>query len=128
MIRQVLTSLILFATIPLGELHTFWHNDRTVQNWIIDRPTPMLIQWNVKYLIGEILPVCYFFAWILYKKNPVNDAVIKSFLLLACMDLMMYLWNYKTGAGFGSIYFWFIVFFMFTLKRKELANWLDKSP
>lgn len=126
MIKEVLTSLILFATIFVGELHNFWAGNETVQNWILFRPTPMPIEWNVKYLIQEVLPIMYFLAWIFYKDNPVNNAVIKSFLFLSVIDLAVYLVNFKTGE-FGSIYFWFIAFFLLTLKRKQLASWLDKD-
>lgn len=111
------------TTLPIGELHTFWHDDRTVQNWILNRPTPMLIQWNVKYLSAEVITIIYFLAWYFYKPNKLNRATVAAFLLLAILDLFVYLYNFKTGL-FGGVYFWFLVFWMIAMYGKGAVNYL----
>ena len=122
--RKYLTTILLVATIPLGELHTFWHNDRTVENWIYAHPTPMLIQWNVKFLTNEITPIFYFLAWYFYKPNKINKTTVISFLWLAVFNLFLYFYDFKTGSKFGSVYLWFIGFWLLTAGIKEIANYL----
>lgn len=121
--RKYLATILLILTLPIGELHTFWHNDRTVENWIINRPTPMLIQWNVKYLCDEIIPIFYFLAWYSYRPNRVNKATVSAFLLLAVLDLELYVNNFKTGR-FGNVYLWFLAFWIAAMFWKGSANYI----
>lgn len=113
--RKYLSSILLALTLPVGELHRFWINDTRIQNWIIAVPRPMLISWNMKYLEGEIIPIMYFAAWMLWQPNKVNRTTVAAMFCIACFDLLLYFYNYKVS-GFGSVYFWFIGFWLIAYK------------
>lgn len=124
--RNWLSSIILALSLFVGELHTFWAKDTMVQNWIISEYRPMLIVWNVKFAIAEILPIMYFAAWILYRNNKVNRTTIWAFFWLAIFDTIVYFYNYKLH-DFGNIYFWFAAFWALSFYGKKITNWLGKN-
>ncbi len=120
--RKYLTTIILALTLPLGELHTYWINDTRVQNWIYAINRPMLISWNVKFVVSELSVIAYFAAWILWKSNIVNRTTIVAFFWLAIVDMILYFYNYKTGQNYGIIYFGFAIFFWVTVYLYKWRN------
>lgn len=121
--RNNWSTIILVLTLPLGELHTFWANDTTVQNWIITEYIPMTVQWNIKFSAQELSVFAYFWAWVLWKENKVNRTTRMAFLWLAVMNVLLYFYNYKLG-GFGKIYYWFAAFWIIVYKWNYFTNWL----
>ena len=115
--RRNATWIILALTLPLCELHTFWHGDGRTSNWIIDRPTPMLIEWNVKYAVSQITVILYFLAWLLYVPTRSNKVIVRAFFAVALLDTMLYFWNYKTD-GYGYVYFAYFFFFLLFVRKK----------
>lgn len=109
--RKYLTTILLVLTLPIGEVHTFWAKDDTIQNWIWKWEMPMLVHWNLKFAEQQINIIIYFVAWLLWQPNRINKTTIWAFFWLAIFDTLMYFYNYKTG-GFGKIYFWFVGFWL----------------
>jgi len=120
------STIILVLTLPLGELHTFWANDTSVQNWIITEYIPMTVQWNIKFSAQELSVFAYFWAWVLWKENKVNRTTRMAFLWLAVMNVLLYFYNYKLG-GFGKIYYWFAAFWIIVYKWNYFTNWLSNK-
>lgn len=116
--RKYATSMILAATLPLGELHTFWERDTRVQNWILDRTVPMTIQWNVKYLTDQVWWILVFIAMLLYVENRINKATALSFLVFSVLDLFMYIYNFKTY-DYGYVYFIIAIIWIIFYKWKR---------
>lgn len=106
--KRYLTTLILWATLLLGELHTFWENSTKKENWILTRYVLMPIQWNVKLVTDEAVYIIIFAAMWFYRKNRVNDTTVLTFILFSIIDTGMYFYNYKTY-GFGIVYVLFLV-------------------
>lgn len=124
--RAYSTTILLTATILIGELHTFWEGNTTVQNWIVNAYRPMTIQWNVKFLSQEVCIFAYFLAWILYHPNRVNRTTVLAFAWLSVFNIFLYLYNYKLG-GFGAIYFWYAAFWILSYKGNDWLNWIFKN-
>lgn len=123
--RKYLSGIILSLTIPLGELHTLFRNNHTVQNWIWHVYRPMTLDWNITQAVNELNSILYFLAWLLYVRNKANRAIIKGFFCLAIMDAIMYFCNYKTE-DFGSVYFWYAGFCLFFYKGIDWFKWIYK--
>jgi len=99
------SAAILSISLIVGELHNFFAYDTHIQNWILKVYRPATIEWNVKYLTDEILPVMYIAAILLYRNNKGNRVVVRSFLFWAIIDIWLYFYNYKT-AGYHQVYLW----------------------
>lgn len=120
---KYLTTYLLASTLFIGELHTFWESDPGLEkyNWIWTVQRPMSIQWNIKYLTDQVLPIIYFIAFFYYGKthNKVNKTTVLSFLIFVSIDTFMYFYNYKTE-GYWKMYLWIPVFWLI------IYNWKGK--
>ncbi len=122
--RKYASSIILSLSLFLGEIHTFWEKSAVkVENWIIARHVPMTVQWNIKYAVQEFVIIFYFLAFALYVRNKVNRTTVLAFLMLAVLDTLVYFYNFKTY-GFGGIYIWFVIFWIWMYYGKAAANWI----
>lgn len=121
--REYVTTIILVMTLPIGEVHSYFVNNTTVQNWIIAKEVPMLLHWNIKNVASQLSVIAYFVAWVLWRDNKVNKTTVKAFLWLAVMDTILYFYNYKTN-GFGSVYFWFAGFWLLSYYWVSITHWL----
>lgn len=133
---RYLTTWILFLTIVLGEVHTFWERQEPeVENWIIARYVPMIIQLNVKIAIDQVNFILYFIAAYFYGRYPnrINTITIKTFIWFMVIDMGMHFYNYKTY-NYGYVYFllaliWLTLYKWETVKRaiRKLKFWSWKS-
>lgn len=122
--RKYATTLLMAATMPIGEIHTFWEKSASQPvNWIISKYVPMPVQWNIKFVSDQLNMMLIMLAFFLYKgySNKVNDTTVLTFLIFSVVDTLMYFYNYKTY-GYGITYFgiaslWFLVYFC--LKRTK---------
>lgn len=111
--RKYASTFILGILMLLSELHTFWKGDKRIVNWIWAIDRKMEIQWNVKYLVGEIWFIGIMAAWLLYVKNRINYTTIVAYLIWFICDLGMYFYNYKTG-GYWKVYYWIVPIWIIT--------------
>lgn len=118
--KKYLSSLILVLTLPIGELHSYCSNTMN-QNWIIKAYRPMAVSWNMKFAMDEIVIVFYFLSWSAWKSNRINKTTVTSFLFLAIMDTLLYFYNFKLW-GFGSVYYWFIGFWLLAYFWKNIKH------
>lgn len=103
MIRQYATTLIVWASLLVGELHTFWENGTAKVNWILTKEVVMPIQWNVKYAADELWFILMAFAIYLFKDNRINRTTALSYAVFCMADMFMYFYNYKQE-GYGAMY------------------------
>jgi hypothetical protein len=120
--RKYITSLLLICTLPIGELHHYYSNDK-IENWILCTYRPMAESWNVYFVSHELIIFMYFLAWYYWKPNIINRTTMKAFLLLSFVDILFYFYNYKLG-GYSSVYFWFTGFWLIAMYSKVISNYL----
>jgi len=94
-LKRYATTLIIWASLLLSELHTFWENSTQTANWILTKRVEMVMQWNVKYATDEAWFVLMALALLVYEKNRINLATVKSYLVFTVCDVGMYFYNYK---------------------------------
>jgi len=99
MVRKLMPIFLLCLTYFVGEAHTFWQNDTTVQNWILFAYKPMTVQWNVKYLSEEIINVMVVVAFSMMLKNGWNKyygVTATIYLTYRLLDVVFYFATFKT--------------------------------
>lgn len=107
-IKQYYTTVIIWLSLLVNELHTLWENSSKVENWILETNVPMLLQWNVKYATDEIWFILMALAILCYKPNRINKATVKAFLCFCVVDMMMYFYNFKQE-GYQGIYTFLLI-------------------
>lgn len=118
--KQFATSILLALTLPIGQAHLFFSNT-VVQNWIIKEYRPMVLSWNVTFVGFQANIIMYFLAWILYKKNRVNDTTVVSFFVLSILDTFFYFYNYKLH-GMWVIYACFVIVWAIIFNKYYLIS------
>lgn len=93
--KRYATTLLIWASLIVGEVHTFFENSQSVQNWIVFDYVPMLLQWNVKFLGNELTGILIGLALILYQENRINRTTAKVYILFMIADFLMYFCTYK---------------------------------
>lgn len=106
--RNYATTLIIWASLIIGELHTLWENSKQTANWIISKRVEMPVQWNVKYATDEIWFVLMGFAIYLYLPNRINRATVKAYIAFCFLDMLMYFYNYKQQ-GYEAVYTFLLI-------------------
>lgn len=107
--KRYLTSILLWFSLLLSELHTFWENaSQKPVNWILKRSVPMSVQWNVKMLTDQIWYILIFVAMFYYKKNRINRTTVITFIFFSLFDTVMYVYNYKTYE-YSIVYFLLLI-------------------
>lgn len=95
--KRYLTTLIIGATIIIGEVHTFWeHSSVKPVNWIIARSVPMTLQQNIHIALSELNFILYGFAMLFYVPNRVNKSTAITFISFCILDTLAHFYNYKT--------------------------------
>lgn len=107
--KKVATTLLLWLTLIIGELHTLWENSTREVNWIYSEYFPMSMQWNVKMAGDELIYVCIALAFLFWDDNRVNRTAIRVFLIYTVLDLLMYFYNYKQRGGYEWVYLAIII-------------------
>jgi hypothetical protein len=114
-VRKYLTTLFIALSFLVSEAHTFWHNTRDVQNWIICRYVPMELHWNIKYAGDQVVWILIAAALLTYIPNRVNKTSARIFLIWTIIDTLLYFINYKQGpyglAYFGLAGLWLVLYY-----------------
>lgn len=112
---KYLTTVLLWASLIIGEAHTFFEKSSTKPvNWIWTNPRPMSLQWNVKFVSMEICFLLFALAIVVYKRNRINVTTALTMTIFCSIDIVMYFVNYKVY-GFGTVYvltllIWIIIY------------------
>lgn len=106
--RKYATTLIIWASLIIGELHTLWENSTKEANWIWTKNVQMPIQWNVKYAADEVWFILMAVAILLYVPNRINRTTVLAYLTFCILDLVMYFYNYKQE-GYEAIYTYLLI-------------------
>jgi hypothetical protein len=108
MIKQYYTTLIIWFSLLVNELHTLWEGSAAKSNWIWKANVVMPDQWNVKYATDELWFILMALAILFYKPNRINKASVLAFLFFCVADMFMYFYNYKQ-AGYEAIYTFLLI-------------------
>jgi hypothetical protein len=98
------TTLLIWASLIVNEVHTFFENIDKEASWILTKDVPMLIQWNVKFIGDEVSGLLIALALLLYKKNRINDTTVKVFVAYWIIDLLLYFYDYKQPDSYKWVY------------------------
>lgn len=124
--RKYLTSFLIALSFVVAELHCFWINDTRVQNWILQRPTPMTIGWNVKHASDQLIWILVALSLLFYRPNRHNRTTVKVFVLWTIFDTCVYFVNFKT-AGYGAMYLWLIAAWVIIFYGKRIGEYIYKT-
>ena len=75
--KRYATTLLLWASLLVGEVHTFWEDSTKSENWIIGEKVEMPIQWNLKYAGDEVIGILIALAIVFYNRNRINETAAK---------------------------------------------------
>jgi hypothetical protein len=98
------TTLLIWASLIVNEVHTFFENINKEASWILTKDVPMLIQWNVKFIGDEVSGLLIALALLLYKKNRINETTVKVFVAYWVIDLVLYFYDYKQPDSYKWVY------------------------
>lgn len=88
----------------VGETHSWFDRyDVPDINWIIDRPTPMWLSWNIKYAEGQLQWILVALAGVLNKRSTFNTSAWWMFLFYCVLDTLFYFYNFRTH-GYAVVY------------------------
>lgn len=107
--RAIATTILLWLTLIVGELHTLWENSSVNANWIISDYIPMTMQWNVKLLGDEVILVLLALAILMWKDNRINRTAVRVYLIYAILDFALYFYNYKQKGIYEWVYLMVII-------------------
>jgi hypothetical protein len=124
-VRKYATTIVLFFSLLIGEIHTFWEKrSQEPIDLIWASDIFMSRQWYAKLIGLQINYTLYFFALYLYGgySNRVNRSSAVAFILFSLVDTLMFFYNYKTY-GYGLAYFillilWISAYLWQTPRRK----------
>ncbi len=121
--RKYTTTIIIWASLLIGELHTLWEKCTINQNWIISRKVMMPVQWNIKYATDELWFVLMGLAILWYQDNRINKTTVLAYIAFCIVDFLMYFWNYKQ-TGYGAIYTFLLIawILIYNYGSKRSAN------
>lgn len=108
-VKAYKTTLLIWATLIVGEIHTLWENSTKTANWIISENVPMTMQWNFKMACDELNGVLIALAFYCYERNRINLTSIKVFVLYYIADFLMYFYNYKQKPLYGWVYLMILI-------------------
>lgn len=99
-----LSGILLVAALVIGEVHSLFERyDVANVNWIIARPTPMWLTWNIKYAESQLQWVLVALAGVCYRPGVFNKSAWWMFLFYCVIDTFFYFYNYKTH-GYAVVY------------------------
>jgi len=98
--RKYLTTLIIWASLMVNELHSLWE---TSSKTIVAGGVSMPVQWYVWFLCNSAWGIMMAAAMYFYAQNRINRTTILAYLLFCCADIVMFLYNYKQE-GYESVY------------------------
>jgi len=112
--KKYATTLLIWASLIIGELHTLFEKVEGKYNWIVADYKPMKLSWNFKYAADQIWFILIGFAVLFYTPNRINKTTVQAYIAFCFVDICMYFYNYKQQ-GYEAIYtllmiFWIIIF------------------
>lgn len=122
---RYITSILLYASLLLGEVHTLFENASTKPvNWILFREVPMSLQWNVKMVTDQLWFIFILVAMWFYRPNRINNTTVITFIGYAIIDFAMYFINYKTyeyGIVYTGLLIAWIIIYNLTYDRSRIT-------
>lgn len=106
--KKYRTTLLIWASLLIGELHSLWEKCTTNQNWILTKKVVMPIEWNVKYVSDEVWFIMMALAILFYEKNRINRTTVLAYTAFCIIDMFMYFYNYKRE-GYGAVYTFLLI-------------------
>lgn len=121
--RKYATTWLLVLSIIIAESHSYIPEKYATkkENWIYAIDWPMELQWNVKFVSDQVNAILYFLAMFFYNRNAYNKATVVTFIILCCIDLIMYFHNGKT-LHYGSVYIWSLGIWaisLYTIRKRK---------
>lgn len=131
--KRYATTLLLWASLLVGEVHTFWEDSTKSENWIIGEKVEMPIQWNLKYAGDEVIGILIALAIVFYNRNRINETAAKVFVVYHIADFMFYFYNFKRE-GYELVYFIILIFWILiynhgckhTSKRQGATTYIEQ--
>lgn len=114
------SAILIIAALVIGETHSWFDRyDMPNVNWIIDRPTPMWLTWNIKYAEGQLQWILIAVAGMIHRNTRFNKAAWIMLICFTILDTLFYFYNYKTH-GYAAVYPLCVVAFLtaYFLNRK----------
>ncbi len=106
--KKYRTTLLIWASLLVSELHSLWENCKVNQNWIFKERVVMSVQWNVKNVTDEIWFIMMALAILVYEKNRINRTTVLAYTAFCIIDMFMYFYNYKRE-GYGAVYTFLLI-------------------
>jgi len=98
------TTILIWASLIVNEVHTFFENVNKEVNWILTKNVPMLVQWNVKFIGDEMSGLLIALALFFYDRNRINETTVKVFVVYWVIDFILYFYNYKQPDSYKWVY------------------------
>lgn len=125
--KRYLTTYLLAMAYVVAELHTFWHNDQTVQNWILRSFHPMKVNWNIYFASQQAMSILISFAMLTYgltiSRNRVNKVSVQTFIVWCIIDTLLYFYNFKEEK-YAHTYFWLAAIWLFLFYGKRITAYI----
>lgn len=121
--RKYATSLILWATIIIGEVHCLFAGIPGAYNWIWRRNYPLTVQWNVWFVAKDINYILLLVAAGYWQRNRINILTLRVFTYFALIDFILYFYNYKTYE-YGKVYLWMAAAWLLMYHWKKITDYL----
>jgi hypothetical protein len=120
--RKYATTLILWATLLLNELHTLWAGST---RYVMIEGQKVSAQWYVWLASDSVFTILLLLAaFVFYQPNRVNIAVVRAYIAFACCDLLMFFINFRQH-DYGVVYtVAFAAPFFFYGQYDKLIYWI----
>jgi hypothetical protein len=122
------TTIILWVSLVIGELHTLFENVKGHYNWIATGGHDMSLQWNFKYAADQFYFILMGFAILFYKPNRINRTSVMTYTAYCIADMFSYFWNYKTSDVFYRVeYILLIIVWILIYKRNGSSRTTNRQ-
>lgn len=119
--KQYLTTILLWASLIVGEIHTFWEDSTASANWILIKDVTMPVQWNVKFVGDEISGILIALAILFYQRNRINATAAKVFVIFYVTDFLLFFYSYKQE-GYEWVYLIIMISWILIYNRNGKRN------
>jgi len=120
--RRYATTLIIWVSLIIGELHTLWRYNTEVVNWTITKKVEIPLNWAVKWETDELWFILMGLAILYYIPNRINRATVLSFLIFCVGDWFLYHWDYKSQETYGWLYTILLISWILIYNYERCSN------
>jgi len=120
------SSILIWLSMIVGELHTLWEQSTATANWIINDKVVMPVQWNVKYAGEEIQGLCIALALFFYKNTKFNRTTAKAVVFYYIADTLFYFYNYKRD-GYGWTYTFTLIAWLYFYNHGRFSTTTERQ-